>query len=237
MNAEFQTIADYYDAMYVNPQEYEKEINQVIRLIDQYSQSDNPNILDIACGTGEQSLYLSRHYRVTGIDLSEEMLQKAREKVTDAEFLKADMLDFKLKRRYKAAVNLYGSIGFAENFQQLMSGLCCVWDCLVDGGVLILTPWSTRETFAEGMISDSGEGAGIQFCRMEMLRRISEGKAEVEMFHLIGKNMEVHSFRHTQMISLFSEAEYIEAIESAGFTIKARLSEQEFRMGAFVCVK
>ena len=99
MSANFQNIADYYDAMYVEPKEYEEETEKVIQLIEQYSQSDNTRILDIACGTGEQSLYLAKHYQVTGIDLSKEMLEKAREKVPAAEFLERDMLDFKLNHR------------------------------------------------------------------------------------------------------------------------------------------
>lgn len=130
MPANFQNIADYYDAMYVEPKEYEEETEKVIQLIEQYSQSDNTRILDIACGTGEQSLYLAKHYQVTGIDLSKEMLEKAREKVPAAEFLEEDMLDFKLNHRYKAAVNLYGSIGFAENLQRMENGIRCVWECL-----------------------------------------------------------------------------------------------------------
>ena len=77
------------------------------------------------------------------------MLEKAREKVPAAEFLERDMLDFKLNHRYKAAVNLYGSIGFAENLQRMENGIRCVWECLEEGGVLILTPWGTKETVAE----------------------------------------------------------------------------------------
>ena len=92
MNAKFQTIADYYDAMYVDAAEYEMEVQKTVELINRYKRTDldNTRILDIACGTGEQSLYLAKHYQVTGIDLSEDMLAKAREKVPQAEFLKMD---------------------------------------------------------------------------------------------------------------------------------------------------
>ena len=48
---------------------------------------------------------------------------------------------------------------------------------------------------------------------------------------------QVQQFHHVQHITLFSEEEYKNALEKAGFTIRARLSEQEFRMGAFVCTK
>lgn len=237
MSANFQNIADYYDAMYVEPKEYEEETEKVMQLIEQYSQSDNTRILDIACGTGEQSLYLAKHYQVTAIDLSKEMLENAREKVPAAEFLERDMLDFKLNHRYKAAVNLYGSIGFAENLQRMENGIRCVWECLEEGGVLILTPWGTKETVAEEIVADCRERDGLQFCRMETVKRVSGDKVEVEMFHLIGKGLTVQQFHHVQHITLFSEEEYKNALEKAGFTIRARLSEQEFRMGAFVCTK
>ena len=239
MNAKFQTIADYYDAMYVDAAEYEMEVQKTVELINRYKRTDldNTRILDIACGTGEQSLYLAKHYQVTGIDLSEDMLAKAREKVPQAEFLKMDMLDFKLDKKYGAAVNLYGSIGFAEIFARMKRGMRCVWDCLEEGGVLSLTPWGTKETLEEGIVADARQRGGVHYCRMETVRRNSEQKVEVEMFHLIGRELTVQPFHHIQTITLFSEHEYIEALESAGFTIKARLTEQEFRMGAFVCVK
>ncbi|MBS6954495.1 MAG: methyltransferase domain-containing protein [Enterocloster asparagiformis] len=237
MSADFQNIADYYDAMYVDPKEYEQEAEKTAQIIEYYSKSDNPRILDIACGTGEQSLYLAKHYQVTGIDLSREMLDKAREKVPDVEFLEKDMLDFKLEHRYRAAVNLYGSIGFAENLQRMEAGIRCAWDCLEEGGVLILTPWGTRETFSEGSIADCRQRNGVNFCRMETVKRAAEDRVQVEMFHLIGRGLDVRQFHHVQNITLFSEAEYRSALEKAGFTIRARLSEQEFRMGAFVCTK
>lgn len=237
MSVDFKNIADYYDAMYVEPKEYEAETEKTIQIIEHYNKSGNTRILDIACGTGEQSLYLAKHYQVTGIDLSREMLDKAEEKVPKAEFLQRDMLDFKLEHRYKAAVNLYGSIGFAENLQRMEAGIRCVWECLEEGGVLILTPWGTRETFSEGIVADCRERGGVHFCRMETVKRTAEDRVRVEMFHLIGRGLDVQQFHHIQNITLFSEAEYRNALEAAGFTIRARLSEQEFRMGAFVCTK
>ena len=47
---------------------------------------ENPTILDLGCGTGKQLKYLKQLYpgsRITGIDLSEDMLQKASKKFGD----------------------------------------------------------------------------------------------------------------------------------------------------------
>ncbi|WP_195276629.1 class I SAM-dependent DNA methyltransferase [Anaerotruncus rubiinfantis] len=237
MPANFETIADYYDIMYVDPAEYRAEAQKAAALIEKYKTCPNRRLLDLACGTGEQSRTFAESFAVTGIDLSEEMLHAAARKVPSAEFLPADIFDFHFDEPFGAAVNLYGSIGFARGYDQLRDGLRCVYDCLTPGGVFLLTPWATRETFREGIVSQSGERDGIHFCRMETVKRKAPQAVEVEMFHLVEQDGAVRQFHHLQKITLFSEAEYRAALAQAGFILRERLSEAEFRMGAFVCTK
>ena len=237
MSIDFDEIADYYDAMYVDRDGYEKECEQVRRLLRKHLRSAGNSLLDIACGTGEQAKYLTQHFEVSGIDFSAEMIQIAKQKVPQADFFVADMFDFHLGRRFDAVVNLYGSIGFAENEAQLSAGIEAAWHHLLPGGVFILTPWSTRESFQEGIVSTAKNTPAICFCRMEVIKRLAENKVLVEMHHLIGRNLAVKQRKHAQTITLFREAEYRTALEKAGFEIFERLDPAEFRMGAFVCGK
>ena len=237
MPVDFDSIADYYDAMYVDPEEYETETEKVRDLVKKYGTSGSDALMDIACGTGEQSLYLSRYFQVTGLDFSGEMLNVARKKVPAATFVQGDMFDFRMDGRFGAAVNLYGSIGFAKDYPQMLQGLQCAFNCLKQGGVFILTPWGTKETFREGLIATSRNGDDISYCRMESVRRLDENRVRVEMVHLVGRNGEIAEHRNEQTVSLWSEDEYVSALESSGFSIRERLGEREFRMGAFVCTK
>lgn len=233
----FNEMADYYDAMYVDPAGYENECSQVVELAKKYGKSDGNALLDIACGTGEQAKILARHFNVVGFDLSEGMVDIARKKVPEAEFFVADMCDFDCMRQFDVIVNLYGSIGFADNFERMQAAIETTFRHLKSGGVFILTPWSTKETFQEGIFSSADRREGICFCRMEVIRRLTEDKVRVEMHHLIGKDLNVRSHKHEQTISLFSESQYVSALESAGFEILERLNAEQFRMGAFVCRK
>lgn len=66
-------------------------------------------ILDVGCGTGRHSIELTkRGYRVTGIDLSETMLAKAREKAEKAglkiDFSRHDARDLPFKSEFDAAI-------------------------------------------------------------------------------------------------------------------------------------
>lgn len=237
MSIDFNEMAEYYDAMYVDSDGYEKECSQVFELFQKHCRSGGNALLDIACGTGEQAGYLSRQFNVTGFDLSDGMVDIARKKVPEAEFHVADMCEFDLGRQFDVVVNLYGSIGFVENLHRMQDAVNASYRHLMAGGVFILTPWSSKETFQEGIFSAASQQDGICFCRMEVLRRLSDDKARVEMHHLVGKNLNVNSYKHEQTISLFSEAEYVSALKSAGFEIVERLDDSQFRMGAFVCLK
>ena len=87
------------------------------------------NILDIGCGTGRHAIELAkRGYAVTGIDLSEAQLTRAREKAktdnANISFLKKDARNFKLAEQFAAAIMLCeGAFSLMEtdemNFQIL----------------------------------------------------------------------------------------------------------------------
>lgn len=232
----FAEISAYYDEMYVNENHYREEVQRVVKIVSQYNPSAK-TILDIACGTGAQAKFLADHFAVTGLDLSSEMLAVAKEKVPAGQFVTADMCSFSLGTFFDAAVNLYGSIGFAEDYNAMKASIKCVYDHLNPGGVFILTPWGTKETFKEGLVAKGRADNPNGFCRMESVRRVSDHKVQVQMHHLVARNLEISYHRNDSLISLFSEAEYRAAIEEAGFVLAARLSEAEFRMGAFVCLK
>lgn len=233
---DFDLIADYYDMLYVDDKEYKKEAEKIITLEKKYNLSGNRNLLDIGCGTGEQTKNLSDYYKVTGIDLSDGMLRKAVEKLPNDEFYKKNMFDFELTKKYGVAINLFGSIGFAKNYSEMVNGLRSVWTCLDEGGILILTPWDTKETYSDKTLVDSGKKGDVYFSCMENV--VSHGnKVEIEMIHLIAKENRIKEYHYTQRVTLFSEDEYLKGINTTGYEVCERIGINDFRMGAFICRK
>lgn len=92
----------WYEALFANyAEKYDKEVFTQGTLgecdfIEQELRFDKTmEILDVGCGTGRHAIELSRRgYRVTGVDLSEAQISKAREKAADAgvlvEFIQGD---------------------------------------------------------------------------------------------------------------------------------------------------
>ena len=231
----YKTISKYYDMMYVNEESYQSEVDKVVSLVKQYKKSQGNMLLDIACGTGAQAVYLQNHFIVTGIDLSNEMLEVAKEKVKNATFINADMCNFDLNNQYDVIVNLYGSIGQVETLEQMQRAVSCSYNHLKQGGIFILTPWSTKESFNEALVCRTKTIELSGFCRMETVKRVSDDKIKIEYHHLISDNFEVTYYQHANFITLFSEHEYESSIQKAGFEILKRLQPDEFRMGAFIC--
>lgn len=106
----------WYKKLFSNyANQYEQEafvqgtINEVT-FIEQEIQSDtSKTILDIGCGTGRHAIELTkRGYQVVGIDLSKEMLAKAKEKAkaanVEVQFLERDARDFQFDQKFDLAI-------------------------------------------------------------------------------------------------------------------------------------
>ena len=80
-------------------------------LIEQFGLPRGASILDMGCGTGRHSVALAqRGFAVTGVDLSEDMLEKARARAeaenTNVTFIQHDAATFKSEPVFDAAIGL-----------------------------------------------------------------------------------------------------------------------------------
>jgi 2-polyprenyl-3-methyl-5-hydroxy-6-metoxy-1,4-benzoquinol methylase len=80
-------------------------------LLEQLKLPKGAAILDVGCGTGRHSVALARHgFCVTGVDLSEHMLEKARARAAEADtkvtFIQHDAATFESEPVFEAAIGL-----------------------------------------------------------------------------------------------------------------------------------
>jgi SAM-dependent methyltransferase len=130
--------------------EYTKNAAQEVDfLTDELGLPPGASVLDVGCGTGRHSIELARRgYRVTGIDISEGMLSRAREKA-DAEglevrWIRGDACDFTFEDKFDAALCLcegaFGLLsGTADAIEQPLAILRNVRDALKPGGKTLFT--------------------------------------------------------------------------------------------------
>lgn len=110
-------------------------------------------VLDMACGTGSLSWEFARNgIRCYGVDLSREMVERAREKSEPVKtlpvFLQGNMADFALPEQVDAAVCMLDSFNYLVDPQDGKRAIRCFYEVLKPGGVLVFDVrpiWQLRE--------------------------------------------------------------------------------------------
>ena len=96
--------AKKFEAKFLNFAPYQEKL---ALFQEKYLGLTNATILDVGCGPGNHSRYLYRlnsKYQITGIDLSEEMINRARKNAPDCRFIKGDIRDLNLDQTFDAVI-------------------------------------------------------------------------------------------------------------------------------------
>jgi len=73
-------------------------------------------VLDLCCGIGRHAAELARRgFTVTGVDLHEPYLAEARSAAPGAEWIRADMREFRRPGAFDAAINMFSSFAYFED--------------------------------------------------------------------------------------------------------------------------
>ena len=98
-------------------------------------------VLELACGTGRIAIQLAQEVSITGLDLSEAMLDsarlKAKDKELDIEFIQGDMTNFELNRKFNLILMTGIAFAHLETREMLEGCLSCVRHHLTDDGRFI----------------------------------------------------------------------------------------------------
>ncbi|QYR24253.1 class I SAM-dependent methyltransferase [Paenibacillus sp. sptzw28] len=100
--------------------DWEQADREVQKMAGWLELPDSAEVLDIGCGMGRHALALARlGFKVTGIDLSEALLEKARECNIEERIealIQGDMRALPFENgRFRATVNLFTSFGYFED--------------------------------------------------------------------------------------------------------------------------
>lgn len=100
------------------------------------------HLLDLCCGTGQLAAHFLDHgYTVTGLDLSDAMLEYARGNnaadvvAGQARFVQGDAANFTLGEQYGLVVSTFDALNHLPSFDALRACFGCVFTHLLPGGL------------------------------------------------------------------------------------------------------
>ena len=228
-------LAKYYDLLYEEEKEkdYQKESEHLMQIIERHRGQKAETLLDVGCGTGSHLKYLYKEFKCTGIDVSEKMIENAREKVSDASFEIVDMLNFQFNRSFDVIICLYGTIGFSKSYKNLVETLNNVKSHLFDDGIVILEPWVYLSDFEDRNKPHmtTAEDDDVSLVRMGQ-SEIKDSKWILNFHYLVGEKGEIHYSKEVHELLALDRSDYIEAFEKAGFEIIDQIKKGERWAGA-----
>lgn len=165
----YTAFASVYDALMAQV-DYGAWAAHYARLLEMGGVKKNGKIVECACGTGNLTLPLRKMgYQMTGVDLSEDMLERAMEKARRAgcliPFIRQDMTRLQTPRRVDAVLATCDGVNYLAEPGQASAFFAAAYAALRPGGALIFdlsTPEKLSGTLGNHtLFSDEDEIAYI----------------------------------------------------------------------------
>ncbi len=139
--------------------------------------SSGKRLFDQCCGIGSVSLPLaSQHVQLIGIDITQTYIDKACEQsqqMPHCVFLCKDAFDFIPSQKCHAAINWYGSFGYADSDEQNIKMIQNAYDALLPGGFFALdfmNSYGIIKAFKPTMIRANKSVKIVRSCRIDYFK-------------------------------------------------------------------
>lgn len=242
-----QQYASVYDDVYAT-KDYDRECEIVERFFLEFGRGPMKRIADLGCGTGNHAVRLaSQGYSVQGVDISEAMLEVAREKAQalnfDVCFEKSSLQNLSFTRLaqearagqpFDAALLMSTILGYVASNEDIVRVLQSVRAILRQGALLIADIWYGPAVLAQGPSTKFREIQGQD----RTVLRIAEGEIDLirEIYEttislwtlsnsqLVGQSRERHEIR------FFFPRELELFLSSTGFALSGLFGFPEIDM-------
>jgi len=144
----FGNYARYYDLLY-RDKDYVGEAQFIHQLIQTHA-ANAQNILELGCGTGNHATLLAKEgYDLHGVDFSQEMLQRANDRLSQLpadlayrlKFSQGDIRKVRLNQTFDVVLSLFHVISYQTTNEDLMAAFATVKEHLKPGGIFIFDVW------------------------------------------------------------------------------------------------
>jgi SAM-dependent methyltransferase len=175
-------------------------------------------VLDLCCGPGRHAVdFARRGFRVTGVDRSPYLLERARERAVveavDVEWVHADMRDFARPAAFDLVCNLFTSFGYFEREEDNLRVLGNIRDSLRDGGVLVMDMVGREHMERQGMAARTTRFA--DGATLFQQPHVNADWTRLDNEWTLAKGGRLHAYRFEH--HLYSGAGLRQRLESSGF--------------------
>lgn len=208
------------ETILARPEDHVDEAGIYIRQLQNHVKGEAGRLLHLGCGAGCLDHTFKRHFAVTGVDLSEDMLAIARATNPEVRYVQGDMRDVDLEERFDA-VAIPDAIDYMATLSDLRLAITTACRHLRHGGVLLIVA-KVREEFRENNFCYTGARDGVEITVFEnnYIPSNDPARYEATLVYLIRRDGElsIHTDRH--QLGMFSQAEWAALFREAGLELR-----------------
>lgn len=202
--------------------EYENEVGEYINMIKSAAKKPVHTVLHLGCGAGGHDRYFKKHLKVTGVDISVGMLNKAKAVNPEIEYIEGDMRTIRLDRQFDCVV-IPDSIDYMVSLDELKQAMQTSAIHLKPGGVLLIVG-KTEETFKNNNFAYTGVKDDIHVTLLEnnYINPYVSNTYEITMVYLIRHKGKLTKYIEESVAGLFSQSTWDNALRKSGFIMEKR---------------
>lgn len=226
------------------PEDYAEESEFISRVIKDHSKVGVKTLLHLGCGGGRNDYTFKKHFKVTGSDISEDMLALARKLNPEVIYHSGDMRTMRLEECFDAVI-IPDSINYIKTIEDLHSTLTSAYEHLKPGGVFLTVVEQYTEQFKQNHTEYSIHSQGdVEIVFIENLYDPdpSDTSYEVTFIYLVRRKgrLEIYTDRH--LCGIFKLQIWNNLLKKVGFEVKQmKFEHSTFEKGKylplFVCTK
>lgn len=222
-----------------------------IKFTKQHLSLEHKSVLDLACGAGHLAIKMKQEgYNVTGLDLSPEMIDIAKERAEEAEvtvpFVVGDMLDLSVVDQFDAVTCYCDSICYLPDTEAVQKTFEEVYQHLTEDGVFLFdvhSIYQIDEVFPGYTFNDQTEE--ISFLWKSYVGEFPYSIEHDLTFFVYQEEIDLYErFDETHKERTYPIEQYLAMLKKAGFTsveVSADYGKEEIKKDStrwfFVCRK
>lgn len=226
------------------PEDYIEETEFFSRITKEKAGIKVQTLLHLGCGGGRNDRTFKKHFDVTGVDISEEMLRMAKELNPESSYIPGDMRSLRLERTFDCVAAL-DSVNYMKTEEELSQLFRTAYEHLNPGGIFLTIVEESRDRFKQNRVISSTHSRGdvqITFIENSHDPDPDDNHFEMTFIYLVRDRGKLDIYTDSHIWGLFTMDTWRRLLKKTGFSIRELKFEhstflpEEF-LPMFVCLK
>lgn len=211
------------------PEDYKEDAAAYSRFLKAACAFTPRTLLELGSGGGNNASFMKRHFRMTLVDLSADMLRVSRRLNPECEHLRGDMRTVRLDRQFDG-VFIHDAIVYMQTLRDVRRAVKTAFVHCRAGGAALFVPDYTTETF-RGATCHGGEDGperSLRYLQWDWDPDPRDTRYRIDFVYLLRDAANrVRTERESHHCGLFSIAQWHDVIREAGFEPDSTTIESE----------